>query len=793
MTIYPTTSEGPWWQCVACQRSGDGLDWLQYRWNCDLATVCRQIQSQHPLLLGALRNYLWVRQVRLRYETAWLACLNYFSDDNTISVSGRHLTRTRKIAGQTTIRKLGEALTATLRRPGSLRYRFRGRGWSDLLIIPYCDAPGHIVGFLCAPDLDQLRQGVYVGRLPKEAGLAFLADAYAALPHAQYGQTLFITPDPTLGLSIQQQHHGDVQWPLVAGWADQYRRTNCWHLLPQQTRIYCISKPTDVLIEMAAAGDGQIATYRGLNSVSQNNLQMIFQRWSTTAVSWQNYLRQDLKLRPPQAALQRLQALQLPPSASNVLATSRRLVNGIVRPALPWGRTAYFGSTELTATTAGWRHADGRIICDCVAWLTKVVYDSYQNQVSYSGKLFWRGHSVSFHVPAAAVAKHKTDWLQPLLLQQQLGPANISHPWGRRCWSLTLQISDPQIELIQQVTGWQAANSLLVLPTWSLRTGGQIQSLLPPATVLPGHTIPPPGVLSRDMIEQLRALPKARTNVFWAVTAGVLFTALAPVLKFPAPNIAIVGDSAVRLGKATALAYSCHLPQVPGWLAYRQAPKSLPNCLQVFEDKTGLLVPLRWARAYSLAINSDWYIVQDNARQHHRARLPDSVMTAAGQLIANYLQDLATRDYRLNLSGCCWLPTPELRIFRDFSRWLSYQGGPSLESITTDKGAGARWRATDWLYQQNPTGKLQQLEYLLQQLHNSGAELTAGRHGQHVWLEQHAVNASLQQQNGIPLDTTKVTRLLEQTPDYGGIATKPAGLGWLVSKSWWQQVIGQGN
>lgn len=791
LTLYPTVTEGPWWQCAACQQSGDVLDWLQHRWHCDLETVCRRLLSQHPLPEETLRKYLWARQVRLRYETAWQACLNYFPDDNTISVSGRHLTRTRKIAGLTTIDELGEHITPTLKRPGSLRYSFRGRGWTDLLVVPYCDAPGHVVGLLCAPDLDQLNQGVYLGRLPQEAGLAFLGDAYAASPHAQYGQILFITPDPHLGLSLQQQHHGDARYPVTAAWADQYRRTNCWHLLPQAARIYGTRKPSDILIEMAAAGNGQIALYRSLNSVSQANLAVVFEHWFRTAMSWQNYLQKDLQRLPAQTALHRLGALQLPPPAADILVTTRRLMTGGPRPDMPWGRIAYFGGTELTATTAGWRHADGRIVCDCVAWVTKAVYDSYQNQVSYSGQLFWRGHCSSFHVPAKAVSRNQPDWFQSLLLQQQLGPVNVLHPWGGRCWSLTMQISRPQIELVHQVTGWQAANSLLVLPTWSLRPGGEFQSLLRPTAALPGHTIPPPGALSWELMEQLRVLPRTRTDVFWAVTLGVLYTTLAPIYRFPAPNIALVGDSAIRLGKATALAYSCQLPQVPGWLAYQPAPRSPRHCLRALADKTGLLVPLNWARAYSLAINDNWYVVQDTGRQGRRPRLPETIMAAVGQLIANYLQDLAARNFQLYQVRYHRWPTYELQILRDFSRWICQQGGPTLESESITAGSRQRWRANDWLYRQNREGKLQQLAYLLHQLHGAGAKLTSGRHGPYIWLGQHAVNAALQQQNGLPLEIYKVTELLTQTRICTKLLDKPDGTGWLVSKAWWQHVVSQ--
>lgn len=292
LTIFEDTiSGGTWHYCFDCHQTGDIIELAASVWEVPVGVAVRRLVKEGVPLppervdAATINKYLTTfPEYRGRVNGLWQKAAEHLP--RTTSRAMRGLKRKfrldadiplarwdesmGKMVGGTThlaVERTFQPKSVVGNRCVSRGRTFKGRGWGDLITVPYHDLPGRICGFLFVG-----RQGKKEDRLFRvphmkrfdgtlsEGGLAcwhggekctFLADHVVAVG------------DPFLALRLQVKHHVTARTPLpLVAYHDgtRARTKNAWKGLDSKTPVLWGWKVTPSLVYQAIVSNGKLVT-----------------------------------------------------------------------------------------------------------------------------------------------------------------------------------------------------------------------------------------------------------------------------------------------------------------------------------------------------------------------------------------------------------------------------------------------------------------------------------------------------------------------------------------------------
>jgi len=361
--------------------------------------------------------------------------------------------------------------------PGRIERRGRdrlgvGKGWGDLLVVPYSDLPGRVCGFefigrAASPKdrfyysggLDRLRRTQVPG-LPAEAGLAGWPLAEEAAKRS--GHMVLAVRDAAVLLRLQVKHFHTSLAPLpIVAWRDDddARTSSTWKTFASRRRVvFWTQGMHPASVAQAIAIDGWLALEDSALSI-HNTGSEIFRRERPTdlldrlfgrARPWANALAQWLEVASDGAAetlLARLEqkGVDVGRLAKDCPAAGRRLAR---LPRSVPERQIWLGTQEIVECSGRWfvlqglrREAD--LLFDAIIRLDRVVAHG-EATLGY-GRLCRDGKELEFEVDVAQGIT--PGWLTRLCVRHRLAPVYCRRGWSHRLVEIAWQLQPPTCEL----------------------------------------------------------------------------------------------------------------------------------------------------------------------------------------------------------------------------------------------------------------------------------------------------------------------------------------------------------
>lgn len=335
LTIYDDTiSGGAWHYCFDCQRCGDMIELAAAVWKVSPAVAVRRLVAagipipEDRVDAGTINRYVVAHpQYRNRMTGFWAKAREYLAKTGSpvltglrakfrfdVAMSpGRWLEGPGNMVGaypHLAIESVFAPKSVIGGRCVSDVRLFKGRGWSDVLVVPHYDLPGRICGFLmvgrnglqedrvfrvpCMRNQSQKHPGGYA-----EGGLACFWAVQNS--HGMFGDHVVACGDPFLALRLHARHFASARTalPLVAYYDGRTARTRqAWAALDHKTPILWGWRLTPALVFQAIRAGGKLAVTE-LSDTSQFTIdhfvrnaepRTIIQRIVKAAKPWREYL-----------------------------------------------------------------------------------------------------------------------------------------------------------------------------------------------------------------------------------------------------------------------------------------------------------------------------------------------------------------------------------------------------------------------------------------------------------------------------------------------------------------------
>ena len=353
----------------------------------------------------------------------------------------------------------------------SARRVFTGRGWGDVLAIPYYDLPERLSAYLFVGRRGERSQGDVVFRPVRhgfvrggahEAGLAWLP----TLLRQRTSRPLVALADALLALRLQVRHSRMSLHllPLLAWYDGPEARTTAaaWRALEGWPVVFWAWRLEAQVLHQAIQAGGDLAL-AGPQELRHRSLEAYLRRqppadlvqlvWKQ-AQPWRQALR-DWVDRHPDGAVEDLFLRLLPYGHSlqglcSELGRPERLVRLLERPGRE--RVARIGRVTVIEHDGCWyagasqRRRDLALIADVILRLDGVSLKE-QHRV-YAGRILYQGEAIPFaDVPATTVETKKVvPWLRQVLLASGRGlPRYYGHHFGITLFEAALAFQAPQV------------------------------------------------------------------------------------------------------------------------------------------------------------------------------------------------------------------------------------------------------------------------------------------------------------------------------------------------------------
>lgn len=592
---------------------------------------------------------------------------------------------------------------------------FLGAGWLDVLLMPLCDLPNRIKGFLFlgregrTPEdiafkfirysssyiLD--RRTGYSRGLETDCGLAL----YEALQFAE--DAVVVMDNPLLALKLQCWHlqdHGTPA-PLVSMFANKLVRTspNLWGQIKQKPTFW--GPPTAEMFRHAKAANAYVCmagfTPTGPSKrLLRTPLQEWLQRIRNEAEPWQSALERLLNELPTAAAETLLLGMELQQSELQQFATKcpeslrLRLEPCCLTQAT---RTVIANGSPIREDHGWYNDQSGEQISNAILRIEQVIYHDKMDQTYYAGRILFKDQEVPFCVQADDVEKATFTWMRKKLLKAGAGFLEFSAKWEAQAVSLATKFHQPEVVKGFNRIGWDEERACFVFPTYLLTSRGEVQKE-PTAMLFKGRT---PAILLREPESVNTAeLPSGDgSSVFWTVAASVASNILAPVFGMQPKGIGLVGAVAEPIGRISARTLGCAEHYVHsdcrtdigqtltgacsehGWPPFFTPPKLAREGWTEWlanDEPKNCVAPLEWYTARALATRKGWHIIESG---YYAA--VTTISEEVRKIIPAFLQFVAAQRFKLPTGYARTDGTSFAHIVYVWLRqWLASIGGEAI-------------------------------------------------------------------------------------------------------------------
>jgi hypothetical protein len=500
LSVYlDRNGRGNWHYCHDCQSTGDLIQLAAAAWGMQPDTaLIRLFRAGWPVPHDALapariENYLVHHvQYRHRMRQLWNLAREHMAKAVSPTVArlrhyfrlGGDIEREREGLGQlvgwlpTEIVEAGfcpKAAGTGGRDPGR-RYNcnpsagrvFSGRGWDDVLTIPYYDLPDRLSAFLFVGRRGNHDAGDFVFRplrgvarkKLREAGIAWLP----TILRQPDSRTFVALADPLLALRIHVRHSlmSSRLLPLLAWHDGPEARTSAfaWHVVEGRKVIFWGWSLDHKLLHQAIQAGGYISLAAPYDPndetithyISRKAPDHLLHQVGKRAQPWRQALKEWIKIYPDGMVedlfLRLLAYGYRVEDLCHELGNPPRLVQLFTRPSKQ--RTAWIGRTSVVEFDGCWyrgpstRHNDLALISDAIVRLDRIGLQN--NQRAYSGRILHMGHEIPFTDVAASTLETKKSvaWLRQVLLDAGRGiPRYYGNKFGLSLFEVARCFQEP--------------------------------------------------------------------------------------------------------------------------------------------------------------------------------------------------------------------------------------------------------------------------------------------------------------------------------------------------------------
>jgi hypothetical protein len=588
---------------------------------------------------------------------------------------------------------------------------FIGRGWGDVLVLPFFQLPGKFHGFM------------FVGREadgPEDIAFKLLDGVRGSNPdhprydsgllmhdvlhnqHPQFGAEIFVLEDPLAALKIQMRHLQTNKRPLpiCAGFSrERIANRHIWKALPARPHVFWAPEVTPNLLFQARNADGRIAVSKGLAYIATDPTKRRPIEWlnlmQKQAIHWRDALEQYIRDHDPISVKSTMDRLDMSvPELRDFLGgcteDSRDKLTQIISIPPPASNQIKIGGKTILELAGTWCGDNGDLICDTTIRINTIVYYPDSDRTIYEGVVSRNGEQVEFAEIAEVVENKPLNWLRKLLAKNGKGRPKIpNHHWKNRLLSIAQEFHEPESVIGIDSFGWN--ENQFIFPQFKIMNDGHV--VREAARYEPGRFVPAQGLEPPEEVigTALTALSRNHHAVatFWATTACVVHNLLSGVMGHSKTGIALLGTGAQVVGQGTASAHGCCCTTIPTGYSINNRLDKLTEACELHQwpvaielgdtvdnktiaawlarpAATNSMPVVREYQAHALMINGGWQVIECN-------KPPSGTNTlekAGAAILPAYLQNLAERRFRLPRMGA-----PILNVLHDLKTWFGKLSG----------------------------------------------------------------------------------------------------------------------
>jgi hypothetical protein len=504
LSIYTDVSaKGYWHYCHDCFHSGDLIELAAGVWGMEPATAlirlhkCGLPMPAAILEPAQLESYLAYHvQYRSRMRQLWETARHYLANfqSDTIARLRQRFRLLTSISVERWVKESGQLIgflptmmvencfcpepSGTGGQNPQRRYHcnpsaqrvFQGRGWDDVLMVPYYDLPERFSGFFFVGRDGEQSRGDFVFRplrhgfvhdALREAGIAWLP----TILRQANGQNFVAVADPFLALRLQIRNSQISMrlLPLLAWYDGPEARTTAaaWHILEGRKVVFWGWRLDHKLLHQAIQAEGWIALI-GPAEVTPKTIDHYLRDQAPFHLI-RKVLKHGKPLRQavrewindnPDGVVEDL-FLRLVPYGHRIdslaaeLGRPERLIQLFDRPGLQ--REARVGKVSIIEQAGCWYCGPSRrrrelvLISDVILRLDSACVKNGQRV--YSGRILYHGEETAFaDAPATTMETKKViSWLRQVLLANGKGvPRYDGHHFGITLFEVALCFQQPQ-------------------------------------------------------------------------------------------------------------------------------------------------------------------------------------------------------------------------------------------------------------------------------------------------------------------------------------------------------------
>jgi len=616
LTIYNDSKfGGNWHYCPDCHSSGDMIELAAKTWKISLEdTIRRLVASGLPFPADAV-----TQEAIRRYEQGYVAEQTHIrrlrEDSRRLMADGdvqlervlqqmglpqdhqRAYWRKRMgrfIGGADKLRCIqGFYPHAGPRKENSVGRNehanmFRGKGWNDMLVVPFHDLPERCAGVLfigrhAERDKDYTFRLVDSKLAPHGAAAAVaeigvcMADVLnGPTSHAQlFKNQVFVIPDPATALKLQARHMKDADLPLpIVGTYNalvrrqtrkwELRTYDFWRTRPDKRFIFWDKVLSANLFNMAARADGLVSIVPAAQYTWRRPPHMWLRDMQRRARPWAEALEAHLRVIPEDAAATLLQNIDIPPDmlmqfTDGCCDEVQELLERHRKAATQFHNTTVRGQ-GIEEMSNGWHVAKtGECVCDAILRVEKVICieDDEDADPYYQGRIIYGNEQVEFVEPMSKIESDPGTWLKKKVLSKLGKMVVIKRAWAPHIFDIARGLHTPEVIREDGKFGWKPRDSCFSLPKFAVHVGGEVCD--EPAHVVdawaPGQDLDAPTAVIPDLSPLLEDSPA--NALVWATAACIGANILAPAVGQHVTGIGLIGHGAVLCGKETARTCGC--------------------------------------------------------------------------------------------------------------------------------------------------------------------------------------------------------------------------------------------
>jgi hypothetical protein len=688
-----------------------------------------------------------------------------------------------------------------------------GRGWKEMLVMPFWDLPGRFSGFLFLGNdpVEVLYYPVTVraGSSPKyfEAGLSFLPAALQEAPHPLFGNALIVCTDPCIVAQLQFRHlrENTRPLPMVGAYYHPKIRTQLpWDWLATDDLIAWSPSWSRAAFLCARQARAGLSPYTTTGMERSRLLQQrVGTDWLRTiiakATTWQQALRRCLPDATGESAEELFAELEL---QGQELRTFLQESDDALRQRFEQLLTSprhgvcvrYSGQAFCELDDAWYKLPDNQLICGCVVRIEQTLVAPNRRKY-YKGSVRYRGETFTFTELAPRIERRGLlRWACDYVASQGRRQPVYANAWNRAGVNLAMTFHAPVVATAAERVGWDGNLRAFTLPQFAVHRGGDVVReplCLFDEKTAPARNIAPVEALTPDDLRAL-ATENDETRLFWATLTCVFQNIVAPAFGQPACSIYLDGLGAQIIGNAVVHQCGClaaadprqlrHALRAHSWpvLWTKQVDDVLGQWFTLHRPQHLILMPTP-SLARLLGIRGHWTGV--------------SCPRACGSL--QKLCGIATRALPAYLRYFCrqrhWLPNDGLptaeNLLADLAEWME-QCAPGCGQVVL----GARHYLETpaipaWQHFVRLVGCLVE-EGLIVPVRASGASAPAGlvSFGDgRLWISQDRFSTRALRLAGLAPDLTLITDSLKAAGVLLSEEQYHEEFGWVIREAWWSE------